>query len=657
MAVCAISEICNEDIALYSFDVFDTVLTRIWSDPKDQFYELEEQLLDVNKKWKSFAKERIVAEYQLREERNFAKEVSLTEIYDLLRERLRIDTRDARMAYSNEIRIEKESIVPVPSVISCINSLRDKKKKICFISDTYHDKNFIKKVLHENGALQDGDSLYVSSEKGMMKATGELFQYVLQRQKINGDQLCHLGDNIEADYKIPKRLGIRAILFEDSKLTRYEEDVRANEELDWKRKSLLAGCYKLARLECTYQDHIRKTIWSVGVNVAGPLLGAYAHWCLTTAAELGLNRLYFVSRDGQILLKLARIINDKLKYDIELRYLYGSRQAWHLPAIRDIGEEELKWILAPTSVLNLSIILNRLNIKPAAVNELLNEYGFDDRWYTRPLKRQHITTVRKFLTDPRAKRVILSKVHSLRPAIIGYFKQEGLMRDDKYALVDIGWNGSLQRSLSRILGDAGYSFGIKGFYFGLRQRLKNKDSDVLLSYFSGHENPCQLNRLCYTVPVLEAFSAADHGGVVFYEQNGNSFEPKLRSRTDERRVEWGVLVQHAAMTRCIELVRDSKYDLIKKLRQLKDIHFCNFSRFMIDPTAEEARVIGSYPDSEEQNEAYFLPLAQKYTFCELIKNKYWGYRHHHNEWISASIKLSNVLYKKLLNMKDGCNLQ
>ena len=47
---------------------------------------------------------------------------------------------------------------------------------------------------------------------------------------------------------------------------------------------------------------------------------------------MAIKRLYYVARDGRVMLDAARPIMERLAPDIEFRYLYGSRHPWTLGA-------------------------------------------------------------------------------------------------------------------------------------------------------------------------------------------------------------------------------------------------------------------------------------------------------------------------------------
>ena len=66
----------------------------------------------------------------------------------------------------------------------------------------------------------------------------------------------------------------------------------------------------------------------------------YVHWCIKKAINKKIETLYFISRDGELLKKIADEIISHQNYDIKTKYIYGSRKAWRIPSfINKIDEE------------------------------------------------------------------------------------------------------------------------------------------------------------------------------------------------------------------------------------------------------------------------------------------------------------------------------
>jgi hypothetical protein len=132
----------------------------------------------------------------------------------------------------------------------------------------------------------------------------------------------------------------------------------------------MAGAGRLCRLHGREQGG-HPALAETAAGVVAPVLGAFVSWVLATARERGWRRLYFVSRDGQILVRMARELAGGLGLDC--RYLHGSRQAWFLAALDGFDlESAADWLfvsghsLAPPMVAQVGIVPGDLAPAPGA---------------------------------------------------------------------------------------------------------------------------------------------------------------------------------------------------------------------------------------------------------------------------------------------------
>ncbi len=98
---------------------------------------------------------------------------------------------------------------------------------------------------------------------------------------------------------------------ESNLLNRYEEAMYSSDQAPYLFRSVLAGASRAARVSRSFESEHLQTLWNISTNVVGPILLGFVLWTFQQARELGLNRLYFVSRDGQILYRLAKLINER----------------------------------------------------------------------------------------------------------------------------------------------------------------------------------------------------------------------------------------------------------------------------------------------------------------------------------------------------------
>lgn len=217
---------------------------------------------------------------------------------------------------------------------------------------------------------------------GLTKKTGSLFDFCLKEQGLSPKQLNHMGDNVISDVLVPKRSGINTCQYTNTQLTRYEKKIAEHTSLPLKLRSLLSGSCRLNRLNSPYTDPHQLVIWQTASDVMGPVLFSFVYWCLVEAKKRNIERLYFIARDGQILHKIAILICKAWGYEIDCRYLYGSRQAIKLPSIKKLDAYELDWIFQfKEGSLSVDSVCERVNISPLKIRDALVWNGFSqDIW-------------------------------------------------------------------------------------------------------------------------------------------------------------------------------------------------------------------------------------------------------------------------------------
>jgi len=318
-----------------SFDVFDTLLVRVQARPGDLFIQLGAELAAIGipvPTPDAFARER--QRWELLARRTApGGEVRLDEIYAPLARSLGWDDVTREQARQRELDLEARSLKAIPAMLARVNAARTEADEVWFLSDMYLPAAFIERVLRREGFFRDGDKLFVSGEWRASKARGDLFTKAREQVSQPITTWRHIGDNPHADELVPRGQGIATEICQDAALNRYEQIACGPCEHElW--RSLVAGAMRRARLANPETDPPRRVIWDTGCDVVGPLLFGFVHWCLAQAVERGLRRLYFVARDGQLLHRIAERLAPAWGFDIECRYLHGSRQAWH-PAAAD----------------------------------------------------------------------------------------------------------------------------------------------------------------------------------------------------------------------------------------------------------------------------------------------------------------------------------
>ncbi len=197
-----------------SFDIFDTLLTRIVGNPRAVFLLLgrtlfKEGIISIDPHVFTFA--RITAQ-RVALSKSSGKDVTLNQIYDELAFALNINKETLDKIKEKELTIESMVLKEVPGAKDIIKREMATGKKIMFISDMYLPSTFIIAQLKKNG-FEVENNCYVSNEHYKTKHTGELFKHINKELSLPPSSFYHFGDNETADFNVPRKLKWNAIHF------------------------------------------------------------------------------------------------------------------------------------------------------------------------------------------------------------------------------------------------------------------------------------------------------------------------------------------------------------------------------------------------------------------------------------------------------------
>jgi hypothetical protein len=396
-------------------------------------------------------------------------------------------------------------------------------------------------------------------------------------------------------------------------------------------------------------------VWNLASDVAGPLLFGFVHWCLEEAERSGIQRLYFVSRDGQVLQQLALILIEKWNYKVESRYLYGSRQAWHPASIGSLNQTDLEWILVPNKFFSLRQLLARVGLSPDNFKSEATESGLPADQPDRNLSEDERTRTETLLRKAAVKEAIERESAHRRKLVSRYLEQEGLFDETPSALVDVGWHGNMQRSLSKLLELAGKKAVLTGFYFGLLKERKHNPNDRLKAYWN-HFQPPERGVRGKDRIMMEVFAAADHGSVFGYAENDSTIGPVLNRPRNTQALGWGTeSLQAGVRAFALEFCGLTRREECRP-EVLFEIARGNFHRLVYDPAREEAEVLGRFQFSDDQTESSFSPLipdwststALRAVVQRRLRPPFWW----HEGFLAIHPSLLLRAYVALLNFKE-----
>jgi FMN phosphatase YigB (HAD superfamily) len=516
-------------VRAHSFDVFDTLLVRTLARPDDVLWAAAERVVPPGPQRQEVLAEvvrrRVAADHATvrasgRDAVPLAEFIATLDLSDL--------GLDAAALGVAELAVEREMTRPVSAGRERVQAARATGLRVLFISDMYLPRAVIEELLLGAQIARPGEPVYVSGELGLSKRTGRLFDHVLAQEGLAPDELLHHGDDPVTDLAMPRRRGIGVAPMLGAKLTRLEETALEPTGPPVALRARLAGASRAARVAAGGEHGRDAAISALGADVVGPVLTAFVAWMLEQARADGVERLYFVARDGQALLRVAERI--RRPGDPELRYLYGSRKAWMLPSVTRADAESLAWLPVPPMVPHVvGTFLRRLELEPAEVAGPLAAHG---------LEVDEVLDARgheRFLAfAAQVEDLILARAAVRRERLLRYCEQEGLTDGTPWALVDLGWNLRTQGALRAVLATIGHGDAVRGTYLGVAQdrpplsrtgpyrawvRVDDGDVSITLPEVWPYRK---------AVIVEQLFVAADHGTCLGYADEDGRVVPVLR---------------------------------------------------------------------------------------------------------------------------------
>ena len=197
---------------MYSFDIYDTLITRTVKNPNGIFLLME---LLINERYPkidrtlsdNFAAIRVLSEKAAR--KLLDREVTLDDIYGVIVENYGITAKEKRYLMELEVECEVNSVVPIPENIKLAVQLFHSGARVVLVSDMYLRQTDMRRILEKAAPELLELPLYLSSEVGATKAGGLLYPYIKEKENIEYTDWIHMGDNEISDQSIPELFGIK----------------------------------------------------------------------------------------------------------------------------------------------------------------------------------------------------------------------------------------------------------------------------------------------------------------------------------------------------------------------------------------------------------------------------------------------------------------
>lgn len=361
-------------------------------------------------------------------------------------------------------------------------------------------------------------------------------------------------------------------------------------------------------------------------NYTAPVLLNYIWWILKEADKRKIDKLYFLARDGFIMQQIAVCLCEIFNLSIQCRYLYTSRAALRMPTYHLIGDEAYELLLGYSYQVTPDSMLQRALLSETTRTNILVELGVPEEKRNILLTRlETMKLAEKIRKNALYRDSVQSQSKQAYPITIDYFKQEGMMDNDIIAIVDSGWNGSMQRSLRQLLDAEGYEGKLVGFYFGLFQEPQFLPKSEYFTWFFG-PNRNQNDKIRFSNNLFECICAAPHGTTLGYKRIENTVRPVLASTVSNAQNEFIQSQIDLIIQAIYQSIKEKKFDDFDKSNALKQTRIL-MRKLMYYPTPEIVIEFQKIMFCDDIYESYFSPLAsmeqvnnlREYTICKQLR--------------------------------------
>lgn len=479
-------------IRVVSFDFFDTLVGRLCAAPADLFIEVGRQL--AARGWFSrpctpmeFHSARVAADARARKNaanRGRLPEIKLADIYAELKNIV----RDVTAACQLEFDIERQYIFLNPATVSLARHAKALGYRVAVISDTYFTAAQLQQLLSENGCPAGlFDLVLASCEHGKAKWNGQLYQELFKHFDIHPAELLHLGDDKNADIHSARQYGVNTVEY-------YKRNPQLDRLLFTERKLRGTDQHPAAALDClriltarradSEQDAFRD-----GAFIFGPVLARYADWCVDQFKAAKVHTVLALMREGELLGELVRRAAAAAGVELKIVTCFTSRRATARASLTEPTPAAVMELLEGSATVTFQSILDVLGLGEEIARQC------DPNILKATLAVDHrLTEILKLLfQNPRVQQLLEANCAASHALAFDYLTSL-TGSATRVGILDIGWGGSIQRNIARILRRHGREVSTFGCYLARTRKTGRLalDGDEVHAFMEQDWNQCTI---------------------------------------------------------------------------------------------------------------------------------------------------------------------
>ena len=356
-------------------------------------------------------------------------------------------------------------------------------------------------------------------------------------------------------------------------------------------KNLFTRVHRIERSQQENWDKLKKTMdkWELpekdiyfqyGFEVLGPLLFGFCKWLHKTVQEQKFDHLFFLSRDGYLLLNAYKELYPS--DETAITYLYVSRKAAREAQLcLNADLSEVSRLFPQNAYVKCREFCMYLNIEDDVSIQILKECGLAEDTPFLPNELLRDSRLRNFYKKVKPR--VVRKSKEAYAKMLQYLHQNDFC--GKVGIVDIGWRGTIQDCLHTILqNDAVSQCEITGCYLGLSGETAGQKNK--LSFIAPEEEPQEFDAGFVEYPFL-----APEGSLLGYsDESDHTIKPILADyEYDKESHEIAKNMQDGALY----FVKCARESLNEEFTWDVAFSYANLKRLSKRPTLKEVNLFGN----------------------------------------------------------------
>lgn len=353
-----------------------------------------------------------------------------------------------------ETTVENSMLVPRLELVEWLAELHEDGKRLIVISDVYLASSFLRNLLRHAGLECYVDHVISSADTFLAKASGEAFVFLQKEYQLDPTTWLHVGDNPISDGVRPTEFGITALVIDDHAEKQRKAIIKRQLNYSqgkpfWKGRAL-----QQLMLPLEEENTKRDPLYIEGYNFLGLLLGVFTQKIAEKCAELHIQQIFFLSREGYTFKKYWEKATPLLYPNANIpdaQYLYVSRMALAGAscAYQGLTKANADIVFLPSGNRDFRDICRVFNLNIEPLEPHLAAYNLEPTSVLSPLhdgySPENTSNYHLLLKDEDFQSEIKRQTYQANQALHLYLDDLGFFKYDNVALVDIGWLGTIPR--------------------------------------------------------------------------------------------------------------------------------------------------------------------------------------------------------------------